>query len=319
MSKRIILIALVLIVIFLYILYEEFMSQIFIKKLFLIDTKSKNFRCWSYYFLVSSLPSECNNQSTLEKGVESCRERLNEIYRNYSKSKNWNETELLSKLIAPSFSFNMVETSYSNLKDIVPQEKGCENDLISYFYSPINYEEVDKMLMTTEIIALSTIKIYWFSTTEKLFFNLCLNITNSSQECVNKLMNKLEIIARNISSQIPPFHRVELPKCPQTISYIHVKDLEKEIREQLNKSEDPLSILLKSLDIQMYLNCSKDFYENTVKNVSCPIIPTTKLKSFEIVEKSQTILTACYSEFLKENLKTDNTTLIVLNFETNLI
>jgi hypothetical protein len=132
-------------------------------------------------------------------------------------------------------------------------------------------------------------------------------------------MNKLETIARNISSQIPPFHRVELPKCPQTISYIHVKDLEKEIREQLNKSEDPLSILLKSLDIQMYLNCSKDFYENTVKNVSCPIIPTTKLKSFEIVEKSQTILTACYSEFLKENLKTDNTTLIVLNFETNLI
>ncbi|MEM5790756.1 MAG: hypothetical protein QXP77_01770 [Candidatus Aenigmatarchaeota archaeon] len=90
--------------------------------------------------------------------------------------------------------------------------------------------------------------------------------------------------------------------------------MEKEMRSQLNKSEDPISIILKTLDINMYSNCSKELYEKVIKNSSCPIISTKKLESFEIVTKHNTILAYCYTNFIKNNLEEINATANTLRF-----
>jgi hypothetical protein len=192
-------------------------------------------------------------------------------------------------LVHQSVEINLVETIYANLKDIFPDTPPTSCEVIG------SDEEVSKVLLQANLMATFGLLAYDFS---GITVTYCENATDK-KECINEYFNSLKTIAEEKKNSLPNYREIKLSKCPETLVYLQVKDLEKEIRNQLANSVDPFSIMIKSLQIDMYNKCSQEMYEGFIVRYGCPIIPHKKSDAVRIIITTAGIFSFCSSGYVK--------------------
>jgi len=169
---------------------------------------------------------------------------------------------------------NSIETSYANLKNAF-EDESLEID-----------EEIGNALLIALSLSQTGSYSYHFVNYGEYIHDECENSTNKTN-CVNAFVNKFEDIAEQKKKNLPEFEELEIPECYSKIVYLQIKTTEKEVRKQLNYTEDPFSIIWKSILIKSYDQCSKKVYNMTLENNTCHIIPKTppkrKVESLAII------------------------------------
>jgi len=187
---------------------------------------------------------------------------------------------------------NSIETSYANLKNVF-EDKSLEMD-----------EEIGNAVL----IALSlsqTGYLYHFTNYGEYIHDKCENSTNKI-DCVNTFVNKFEDIAEQKKKNISDFGELEMSECHNKMVYTQIKAAEKEVRNQLNYTEDPFSIIYKLILIESYDKCSQKVYNMTLENNTCHIIPKTppkrKVESLSIILEQIGEFGNCSTEIIENDI-----------------
>lgn len=223
---------------------------------------------------------------------------MNQNYTNFTKLQGIADLEqYVRNLIYLTATTNFVETVYNLLSDVLPNTppKTCK---------PIrSIEEITKYLLLGKEIAESGILAFELSSVSVDKINQCKNISDK-KKCIEDYINLIKSVAEEKKNSLPEYKEVKLGKCPNTLLYLQVKDLEKNTRSQLIGTEDPLSIIWKSLKIAMYDNCSQFVYDRFISKHNCQLIPINKPASIGFVVSATDIFGICSSEYLKNELST---------------
>lgn len=282
-----------------YYLYPELMFEAVLKGIF--GSENLTLDCWGYQF-ISDQTSQYTNQSlTTRQKVNFLRDSLN---RNYLDYVNFTESSNITKpeyyvlnLTSQSAHTNLVESIYALLEDTIPDTapKTCNNIR--------SEEELSKSLLTSVIMVYSALSSYEFSGISSDIIRDCENVTNRKECAVNSLY-LLGTIAEEKKNSLPVYREIKLNRCPSTLVYLQIKDLEKKIRSQLPKSEDPFSIMSKSLQIDIYDKCSQQLHDDFMSNHTCPIIPPNRVDSIDVIIYAPAHFSICCNNYLRDGLTT---------------
>jgi len=279
--------------------YPEFLFEALLKEKI---GGNLTLECWGYQFISThtSLILESMNYSytnlslTLKQQVDYLRELLNQNYINFTESTNiTNPDHYIMDLLSQASSISLVESIYAILKDILPDAPPKTCKIIR------SNEDVSRVLSNAMTMVYSGKMAFEFVSITVDRLENCMNTTNK-RECVDNYINSFKIIADEKKNSLPTYKEIKLSKCLNTLVYLQLKDLEKETRNQLVDSEDPFSIMWKSLQIDMYDKCSQRIHDEFITKYRCPIIPLNKIDSVEVVISTAGIFVNCSSTYLIE-------------------
>ena len=78
----------------------------------------------------------------------------------------------------------------------------------------------------------------------------------------------------------------------------------------MENTVDPLSIMIKSLQIDIYNICSQELYERFKTARICPIIPHNKVDAVKILLNQMSIFSFCSTQHLRNEISILNERLI---------